>query len=165
VLRPPLDPIPEPEQSNAALFVSAGALAVLIAGAALLTLIGKRRRDPERLRARRFNAYIAHVRAIDPVAPIDAVSQESHQVVRQAMAEIAGPRALAASGADLPALLRKGVGLSPTDAAMVCDYFARVDAAMYAGGPATPEDASQLLADAQRAIESVRLASQAGVYA
>lgn len=162
-LREPLEPLPARSESHTALYVSVGALVLLGAGALTLTQLERRRRDPNRVRARRLDAIRDGLQAIDTHAPVAEVAQAAHAAVRAAMSEVAGPRALAATGADLVPLLRDGVGLNPTDAALVADFFSRVDPALFAGGTIDPDQAGPLRDDALRAIGSIRLAAGEGM--
>lgn len=158
-LRPALEPLPEPEEPNIALYASLGALLVIGAGALALTLVSRRRVDPRRARLKRLDARRAMVQSIDASAPVAEVAEVAHRAVREALAECAGPTALAALGAELPGMLRGGAGLSATDAALVCDFLARAESARFDAGRPDPVDAGALRADAVRAIESVRLAA------
>lgn len=163
-LRPALEPLPEPVRPNIALIVSVGLLAFVGAGALAATLVSRRRGEPKRARARLFESCKGALRSMDAGAPIAEVAGVAQREVRRAMAEVAGPRALAATGDGLAPMLRKGVGLSATDAALVCDLFSRIDSALYAG--AGEERAGALRDDAITAVECVRLAAAAGgVYA
>jgi hypothetical protein len=162
-LRPALEPLPEPEESRTALVVSLGVVAIVGAGALALVFVGGRKRDPERERARLLESCRSQVMAIDADAPVAEVASVAHASVRTAMAEVAGPRALAATGESLGPLLRRDVGLSPVDAALVCDFFASVDLALYTDHGAGHDQSERLRGDALRVITSVGLAAASGV--
>jgi len=158
-LRPALESLPEPEQSNAALVVSLGVLGVVLIGAALLTWAGRRKEDAVRARRRMLNECREHARALSPTAPVREVAAAAQSIVRRALAAVAGPTALAVTGEQLAPMLRQGAGLSPTDAALVSDLLRRADLAIYQQEPDHTEDPAALRDDAVRAVESVRLAA------
>ena len=155
-LRPALEPLPEPVESNAALYFSIGTLVLVGVGATALTLVSRRRRDPVRIRLRRLEGYRSALLAIDGDAPVAVVAEAAQAPLRKAMAEVAGPRALAATGAEFGSLLSRDVGLSPEDSALVCDFFARIDAALYTDGAVDPGSPGCLRDDALRAFDLIR---------
>lgn len=157
-LRPALAPLPEPEESNAALLAPLLVVGGVVAVVVVLTIAGKRRSDPARDRRRLLEACREAARRLDADAPTREVAASAQAVIRRALGAVAGPRALAVTGEALPALLRRDVGLSPMDAALVCDVLARADEAMYRAEE-NAVDPAVLRDDAVRAVDSVRLAS------
>jgi hypothetical protein len=161
-LRPALAPLPEPVKPNIALLVGVGLIAFVGAGALAAMLVGRRRGEAWRSRARVLDSCRDELRSLDAGAPIAEVAGGAQRAVRRALAEVAGPRALAATGDGLAPMLRQGVGLSPSDAALVCDLFSRIDSALYTGSGEEQAQAGSLRDDALTAVGCVRLAAAGG---
>lgn len=157
-LRPALAPLPEPEESNTSLLVSIGGAGALVVAIVLVVVARLRRSNAARDRSRLLDACREAARQLDAGAPTREVAASAHAVIRRALSAVAGPRALAVTGEALPGLLRREVGLSPMDAAMVCDLLLRADEAMYREEEAAVDPAA-LRDDAVRAVDSVRLAA------
>jgi len=133
--------------------MAAGALTF---AAALAVWLRRRAHDPARARAKRFREYEAALRRIEREGAASEIISEAHSVLRRALAERVGARAMGAVGNELVALLRRGAGLAPGDAAAVADVFARIDAARYSGAAIERSAALPIRDDAIGALRRLR---------